>query len=233
MKYDIFRKKMLLETGMIAAVTVVLSGIVYGLTTVSDSYSTQNQQLKSQVDSLSNDAKSLQTKYQNIQKNMTLYEEIKEKQALGELTITRQALMEKFNLFKKRFFLSSLKISMSSIADAKDASLKRKTSIVNSSEVTANIEAISDEHIYMLIKAMQRDLSGVSGVTKLSLSKTSGITESELRNISQNGPIAIVKGDMKFIWYGISPVDEKAPPAGAAGRPMPPGMPPSPPAGGP
>jgi len=225
MKYDNVKKKTITEAGIIAVVAVVLSGVIYGLTTISDSYTQENQKLKTDVDGIAAEAKSLETKFRNIQQNLGLYEEIQQKQAQGQLTITRQSLMEKFNQFKTNFLLASLKLSMSAIDESKDATLKRKTSIVNLSEVSVDLEAISDMHIYALIKAIQSDLPGVSGITKMSLAKEKGITEEELRAISQKGPDGLVKGSMKFIWYGINPLDDKVPVAGAGRAPMRPGAP--------
>ena len=119
--------------------------------------------------------------------------------------------MEKFNQFKNTFLLASLKLSMSAIDETKDGALKRKSSIVNFSEVTVDLEAISDMHVYALLKAIQNDLPGVSGISKMSLTKDKAVTEEILRSISQKGPEGLVKGNIKFIWYGINPLEDKVP----------------------
>lgn len=207
MKLETFRKKTLVETGIIAAIVLVASGIIYFLGSVSDDYEQQNNSMKAQVDSIATDMKNLKTKYYNIKQNIGLYEEIQKKQSLGQLTITRQAMMDKFNLFRSQILLMNMRLSMSSIQEMGEAQFRRKTNAVNWSEVTVGMDALSDEHIYGLIKTIQENLPGISAISRLSIAKTGSLSETTLRAVSEKGPVPLVKADMKFVWFGINPVE--------------------------
>jgi hypothetical protein len=207
MKYDNFKKCVLRESAVFAAGLAGIIVVLYLLGMVGDDYAEDNSKLQGQVNGVDGEMNVLRAKYANILQNVDLYREVQRKQEVGELAITRQAIMDKFNLFKERYLLTSLRLSMAAVTELKDPLYRRKSQFVNSSEVNIDIETLSDEDVYDLWVAMQKDLPGLCRIVKLSMIKEKELTPDVLAAIGQKGTYPLVKTQMKFIWFGINPVE--------------------------
>ena len=207
-KYKQFKKHLLKESIVMAAVALVLGGVVFLLSTISSDYSAENAALKHQVDTINADMNSLKTKYTNIKQDLKLYEEVQKKQSEDRLAINRHAVQDKFNQLKTEFMLGdNLHLVMSPVQVMKDEKYQRKTSMVTYSDVEVSLDALSDEYVYDLLVKMQQELAGVSRITKLSMVKQKPLSDDILRSISVKGSYPLVKTDIKFTCFGINPIE--------------------------
>lgn len=207
MKYPELKKRVIKEGIIVAAVLGAFSVGVFLLGMLADSYHTSNSKLKKQVDTINNDMNTLKTKYMNIKQDVGLYEYVKKRQAEGNLAINRKAVMAAFDQFKNDYVLDSMHLSMSPIVDVADAKYKRKNSKVTVSDVSVGLNALSDEYVYALLSAMQRDMAGTSKITKLTMSRDIALTDDVLHTISTTGAAPLVRSEIKFQWFGINSIE--------------------------
>ena len=210
MRYEPLRRQVVLELGIIAAVMVVLIAIVYFMSSTRDDYVESNKTSQHMLDAIDSEFKTLKTKYAFIKQNSTLYEEVKKKQDAGMLTITRPIVLEKFNQYKAQYGLNNLRLSVSPIQDIKDAAYVRTTSAISSSEVSVELDTLSDERIYELLDTMQQDLPGTCKLTRVLLSREHAIDNELLNALSQKGTYPLIKATIKFTWFSINPVENAA-----------------------
>lgn len=201
-------KKQLLKEGIIfLALLLALGGGVFALTLLSDSYLNDKQALQGKVQDITTQAKVLKEKYFRVQQNTALYQEAMQKMTDNQLMINRQSMRDSFDQFKQQYFLNSLRLSASAVTDMKDAKYKRTNYIMVSSDVETSFDALSDEHIYSLIDAMEKRLPGASRLTKCTITRTQKLSNEAFRTISQKAVYPVVRGELKFLWLGIKPVD--------------------------
>jgi hypothetical protein len=207
MRYEPFKKQVMLESGIIMSVLVVLLAIVYLLSSIRDDYIETNQSAQRVVDGIDAELNTLKGKYSNILQNAVLYQEVQKKQSEGMLAINRQMVLEKFNQYKTLYSLNNLRLSVAPIQDVKDGQYKRKTSLVSYSEVNIDLDVLSDESVFELLDTMPKELSGVSKITRVTMSREKPLGEDVLGAIRQRGTYPLIKTGIRFVWFSINPVD--------------------------
>lgn len=207
MRIEPLRKQVVLELAIISAVLVVLFAIVYLLGSIRDDYVENNKSSQRVLDGIDAEFNTLKTKYSFIQQNSGLYMEVKKKQDAGELSINRPLVLEKFNQYKAQYGLNNLRLSVSPIQEMKDPSYIRKTSTVSASEVSVELDTLSDERIYELLDVMQQELSGVCKLTRVTLARDRNLDLEIINTIRQRGTFPLVKSTIRFTWYSINPLD--------------------------
>lgn len=207
MKYQQLKKRLFMESGAIVAALVLLGGGTYFLDTLNGNYLQDSQALENQVNGIAAATNALRAKYDKVQQNMTLYRQIIQEKSQDKLTISGQAMKENFRKFKNEYYLSNLRLSMAPIVDMKEADYKRDTYSIISSDILVSFDGLSDEFTFDLIEGMQQQLPGSSKITRLSLQRMSNLSPEVLHTISEKGVAAIVKGEIKFMWYGIKPLE--------------------------
>ena len=211
-----FKKRLLVETGIFSAIIVVLAGVTYLLSTISDDYTESNDAAKKKIDLIDLELNKIQTRYSYINKNEALYKEVQQKLSDGKLSIKRQTAFEKFNLFRTQYALSNLRLTVSPVQEMKDAKYKRPTSTVSSSEVGVEMDVLYDENVYQLIKAIETELPGVCVISKFNISLQKPLTSDVLQTIGIKGTFPLIKAAFHFNWYSINPVEIADPNADAA-----------------
>jgi len=207
MKYQQLKKRLVLESGVIAAVLAVLGGSVFFLGSISDDYQKETDALEKVVNGIATDTGILRTRYDKVQQNGELYREVTQLQSEDKLSINQQAAKNRFNLFRDQYYLNDMHLNMSPITEMKDPNYRRKAYVIASSEGNVDFEGLSDEYTYGLLNAIQRELPGSSKIVKLTLTRQGAVTEEALRTISEKGGYSLVKSEIKFIWFGIKPVE--------------------------
>lgn len=215
MNHSGLKRQVLIETGIASAVLVVLVAIVFLLASIRDDYVSNNQSTKRALDAIEGEYNTLRAKYSFIQQNATLYDEVKKKQDAGMLSINRQAVLEKFNQYKSQYGLSNLRLSVSPVAEVKDPQYRRKTSLVASSEVSVELEVLSDERVYEMLDLMRDELSGFTRINRLTLSRERAVDDTVLNSIRQKGSFPLLKTAVRFTWYSINPVENPEVPPNA------------------
>lgn len=196
-------------------IVMVVGAIIGGLSILSGGYEEKNNTLRNEAATVTAEAKKFEDKYAKVQQNMNLYKESVAKIASGRLTISHQSVGEVFNRLNDKFYLANLHLTMSGIDDIKNPSFKRKDFGIVSSEVIVTFQALSDEYVYAMLDQMQKDLAGSARLTKLTLKREGDITDSVLQAIVQRGTYPLVSAEIKFLWFGLKPIEAK--PADANG----------------
>lgn len=216
MRYGALKKQTLIETGIVVAVMVVLIAVVFLLASIRDDYVANNQSAKRALDTLEGEYNALRAKYSFIQQNAALYEEVKKKQDAGQLAINRQSVLDVFNQYKVQYGLNNLRLSVSPIAEMKDPQFVRKTSRVTSSEVSIELDVLSDERVYEMLDHMKDDLSGFTRVNRLTMARERKLEDEVMNTIRQRGTYPLIKTAIRFTWYSINPVEAPEVPPNAA-----------------
>jgi|GEM_PF-5408499 len=206
-KYQRLKKQVLVELAIIAAVGVVLAAIIYLISAIRDDYVAGNEAAQKQVDAIDLEMNTLRGRYNNIRKNVDVYEEVIKKQAEGRLAINRQQVLERFNQYKNQYALNSLRLNASPAQDVKEPVFKRKNSSVNFSDVVVDFEVTSDENVYALLDSLREDLPGISKIVKVNMSLLKPLTADVVQTIIQKGSYPMVRVNIRFIWFGINPVE--------------------------
>jgi hypothetical protein len=204
MQYAKLKRQLAVEAGIIAGVMLTLGAIIYLLSSVEDDYTASNEALQRKVDAVDLEMNTLRGRFNNIKKNMDIYEEVQKKQQDGSLGINRQIMLEKFNQFKTAYSLNGLRLSVGQPQEVKDAIFKRKNSTVHFSEVYASFDVVSDEGIYHLVDSLREELPGISKLVKFTLVMQSQFNDDVYKEISEHGSYPLIKADIKFVWFGIN-----------------------------
>jgi len=215
MKHQELKARLIKQTLAIGGLLIGLAVIIGGLLMLSDDFQQANDTLKNDVAALTAEGNTLQEKYTKVQQNISLYQEAMARSEAGRLTINHQSVGDSFNRLNDKFYLSNLHLTMSGINEVKSADFKSKNAVIVSSEVSVTFQAISDEYVYWMLDQMQQDLAGSARLTKLTLKRGGPVTDEVLHGIIQKGTFALVNAEMKFLWFGVKPVDAKAPDADA------------------
>lgn len=206
MRYQELRKKLLTEGTVVAALLMVMGGGLYFLDSMHDNQISQNRTLESQLNAVTNEMNGLREKYIRVQKDGVLYQKIMTMDASDQLSLDSRAFSSAFADFRKRYNLV-MGYSGTDSAPLEDPKYKRASSLIEARNVTVNFKALSDEDVYELIQAIQKELPGSTKITSLKLNKVSRLTDQSLRAITKSGAYTMVDGTMDFIWYGIAPSD--------------------------
>lgn len=210
MRTEPLRRRVFVELGVILTVLAVLLSVVYLLASIRDDYIENNRSAQRALDAIEAEFSALRGKYAYIQQHSVLYKEVKRKQEAGELSINRSVVLEKFNQYKAQYGLNNLRLSVSPIQDIKDAAYTRKTSSVSASEVSVELDTLSDERVFELLDVMQQELSGVSKITRVTLSRERDLDQDVLNAIQAKGTYPLIKAGIRFTWYSINPIDTAA-----------------------
>jgi hypothetical protein len=207
MKYSELKKRLLIESIVAAAILAVAGGVTFFLDDFSDDYKKSNEALKGNISTITNTTNALNAKYEKIQTNKALIKQILELQSEDKLNINPQMTQVLFNRLRDKYYLNGLHLSMLPIVETPDARFKRATYSLVSSEDTISFDALSDEYAYSLIDAIQQQLPGSVEIANVKLTRTGTVTTANMHTIGTTGTAPLVKGDIKFIWFGIKPME--------------------------
>ncbi len=211
MKYDKLKRQSFIEAIVVVVVVLVLGAIVYLISAIDDDYDSSNKSLQKQVDAIDLEMNTLRGRFTNIQKNIDLYNEVKRKQEDGRLVINRQGVQEKFNQYKAQYGLNGMRMSVTQVQDVKDVIFKHKNSNVNFADVTVGFDVTIDQGIFQLVNSLRDELPGVCKLIRFNVTQQRPLNEETLLEIKQKGETALVKAEIRFVWFGINSIDpEKA-----------------------
>ena len=75
--------------------------------------------------------------------------------------------------------------------------------MVTRSSVKLTIEALSDEDIYQLLRALGKELPGIINITSLKRTKKHTLSKEVISTIQKSGAYSLVEGECDFDWYGL------------------------------
>lgn len=235
MKYQAVKNTLIRQSITVAVVLVVALGVLLFIDSQDVSYTEEVKTLQDQTDKILRDMSTLRDQYAKVDQSAEMYRDIERRNAKNALTLNRPYLRDTFDTLRKQYALNSMKITMSTPQPREGRQYKRDSGFIESSEVAAEFEAVSDEVIFAILRDVQKEMAGVK-FFRVAFSTIRLPDALALQAISQQGGYGLVKGEMKFTWFGINlppPVDPKAAPgAPGAATGVTPGVTPHPSAGG-
>ena len=204
MFYDIFPVIVLFGT---LAVLLVLGAVVFLLASIRDDYVENNELAQRVLGNIEVEYNQIQSKYTFIKQNADLYARVKKKNENGLLTIDRQSILEIFNQYKTQYNLTNLRLSVSPITDINQPQLQKPSHKVASSDVSIQLEALTDERVYKMLDSMFDDLSGMPRINSISLIRDKPINAEVLNTLRQKGYYPLIRGNIQFKWYSINPIE--------------------------
>lgn len=208
MKHQQLRKRLLIESGIVIAVLGIIGGATYFVSSLRDDYASRKNAMEGQVSAVTNESNALREKFIRIQKDKNLYDLVMTMNDSDMLSHSSGLADKKLKEYESAYNFNSwtLDSSVSQLA-LEDAKYKRKTHLIIPRDAIFNVEALTDEHIYDMMTAMQGEFPGAVSFTSLKLTRQSMLTDEALRTITQKGSAPLIKGEIKFTWFGIDPVD--------------------------
>lgn len=213
------QKRLLMEGLVTVGGLVVAGAVIWVLSSFHDDLTQENLALQTQVASLNNEFSSLGNKYNKVQQNFNVYQEASLKQANDELAVNRDLIRKLLQSYTARFHLKNMSLNMARTQNVTESAYKRPTAAMAYSMVDISFDALSDEDVYALIDAIQREFSGKVKFYEMTLTRQSKLTKEHLLQIAESGHSKLVSASLKFIWFGINAESPEADKAGAANAP--------------
>lgn len=208
MKYAQLKKKLVLEGIVVFMILAVLGGASYYIMTMQEESSSKRNALEGAVRQVSNETNALREKFIRIQKDKDLYQLVMSLNDADMLSHTDSIVDKLFRGYGEMYSVQLKLDRTASNATLDENTYKRKTSVINQKDaVISDIQAANDEDIFEIMQAIQKEFPGAVSYTGLKLTRESRLTDEALRSITQKGTFPLVKGEVKFSWYGIDPVD--------------------------
>lgn len=210
-KLQFLRKRLIRETFIYIGLFVFEIAAAYFLLSLRDSYIEEGNALVGQMSSLNGQTTSLKDQFDKAQKSMPIYLEISKKRDEAGLSLDRQKVKDTVDKLKDQHYMPSMRLSVSPVADSKEARMVRKTAQMITSEVGIRFEAVSDEELFAFIQAVPKELPGAVRMVKFGFNRINPVSDDQLLAITQKGAVPMVSGEMQFLWMGIRAVDPNAP----------------------
>lgn len=202
------KKSILKETIIFAAVALILAGMVVYISMLYDEFTQKKSTLEGQSNQLMTEKQQLEASFLNVEQNKDAYQEALDRTANPGMFIDRQAIRDLFNIYRSQFFLKKLVLDMQPVTEVTtDAKFTRKTLVGIQSEVKMSFEAISDEDIYAMIRALHKELPGYARVHAIDIKRVPAIEKQNIIEIRKQGVTKLVEGSIDFVWYGIKSPD--------------------------
>lgn len=210
-KLQFLRRRLVRETFIYIGLFVFEIAAAYFLLSLRDSYIEEGSALVGQMNTLNSQTTSLSDQFKKAQQSMPVYLEISKKRDDAGLSLDRQKVKDTIDKLKDQHYMPSMRLSVSPVADSKETRMVRKTAQMITSEVGIRFEAVSDEELFAFIQTLPKELPGAVRVTKFSFNRINPVNDDQLLAITQKGAVAMLSGDMQFLWMGIRTVDPNAP----------------------
>jgi hypothetical protein len=216
MKYKILKKKIIIEACIIAGFVGALGAGAYFIDMFSDEYQNKSATLESEVNAINTQTRALRDKFSAVQREAELYKSIMAKFNDGGLSLTRQALYDKFTKYKMDYHLNDLRLTMGPVAVVAAPDYKRPSVEIVSSDIVMDFTAIADEHVFRMLDTMRRNLPGTVRIVSMELTAVAPLTDDVLHTIGEKGNFSLIKGTVHFTWFGLKTVEASDTNANAA-----------------
>lgn len=153
----------------------------------------------------------LRNELQSSQHYFQLYD-IYSKNHNKEFTLNREEATKWFVKQKDKFFLSSLSVSVSPIADLTKDGPTLKNGVPVKSDIKLTLTSVADTYVLKFVEAIQRELPGIVNVTDLQITKTQDLSQQFVEGLKNHRLTPLVKAEISIAWIGIR-LEEKKPDA--------------------
>lgn len=203
------RRTILKELGIFATMALLLISLIWYLSVLQDDFTSQAERTGKAAEQVRIERQALENKFTNVKNRMADYDEsLKWMQAPG-LYIDAQAVRDLLNRYQAALFLKKVSVELQPIAEigAPD-SKSRLQQTRTSGKIT--MDALSDQDVYALMKAMQDELPGFVRITSFSISKNKQLTKELLAIVRREGGADLISAEIRFDWYGLKSTDAES-----------------------
>lgn len=205
-------KQLIIKESIIFGGAILIMSIgIFFLDDLHDNYLLQRSALEANTKKLVADKQAVESSFEYVQKNMDTYNEAMARTASPGMFIDRQAVRDIFNIYSSRYYLKKLTLDMQPVVDlTSDPKFVSKTLVTMQSEVQISFEAVSDEDVYQMIRALHRELPGFVRIHGLEIKRIGDVDKKAITDIRTQGSAPLVGGTIDFTWYGIKSPDPKS-----------------------
>lgn len=211
MNINPLRQSILKESIIFGVVAAVMGVGVYFLSDMHDDFLQQRTTLDAHTKKLVTDKQAIESSFDYVQKNMELHNEAMARTSSPGMFIDRQAVRDIFNIYSSRYYLKKLTLDMQPVVDiTSDPKFVSKTLVAMQSEVQISFEAVSDEDVYQMMRALSKELPGFVRIHGLEIKRIGDVDKKAITDIRAQGSAPLVSGTIDFTWYGIKSPDPKS-----------------------
>lgn len=197
-------KKLLIRNGVITAVilgALCTAGML--LSNYSDDTLADQSTRTSQNNMIAAQAREIETTL-GRQNEVASYYDTFTKKHNSNFTINRETMTGMLANLRKAHHLTSLDVTISSVADIPESTVALKSGKAEKSTVHIVMGALTDNAVYNFIYDLEHTLPGIVQITELKLTRSGTLSrETAKAAISQHSIIPLVSGDLTFTWIGI------------------------------
>lgn len=205
-KYARLRKKLITEGGIAAA---IIAALIATIIFIEDNVTTEEQQqrvLKSNIQSLASQISNLEKKHGIVNKSMSEFRRLKDRQRRGDFKIDRDQATDIFNTLRRKYRISNLSMTITPKSTMINPELERPTAEITFSEASLEFDAMSDIHVFSFIHDAEETLSGFLRITQFQIERQRKITPDVYISLSKGEEPRMISARVNFMWLGI---DEK------------------------
>ena len=199
-------KKTLIANGIKGGIIIAGCGLLLGATIffyqngADDLKKLKNKERQSQ-----SQIRQLKERNERTKNTMELYEKLVRDSELRDLVLNRKNISQLLDRLKEKYRLSDVSIIISPLTEQLEDPFVQKTGIVVTGDISIEMRALSDAHVFAFTKELLREFSGYLNVQSLVINRQGSISEELLREILQQGHSEFVTASLKFEWMGLRP----------------------------
>lgn len=211
--------KRVLTLMVLLSLNIVL-GLVLYMVVIPGQAQTENElrSVRSAVESRRGEVKRLQTEYQEIQEQKTLFGELEQSGFFGLQDRVQgrkmiEAIQSASHVLSAKYSINAVEVKENPMAALSDHVLLQ-------SPVSVKIDALDDIDIYSFVYWVENAFPGNSLITSITLERKIDIDENVLKQIGNGLPATLMTADIGFSWNTFVPRSQSpVQPGGPAGAP--------------
>jgi hypothetical protein len=189
-----------------AAITGLLGGIYYFVSSMSDGEDEQQRKLRSEIQNNRNQTSQLEQLVQDAGVAGEIFAKLSEDRDVMTFDIQRTMLPDILSRLNERYLLNGLNLALQQPQDFTHAELgavKRQAVVI---DFKVTFSAMSDSTVYAFVNDMIRSTPGFMKVTELKVTRRADLNVEALNLISQGNFVEAVAAEVAVRWYGFRPV---------------------------
>jgi hypothetical protein len=202
------RKTILKELGIFAGSALVLVGIIWYLMMLKDGFVTEADRVGKLAEQVRVEKTTMENKFTTVKTNLGEYEESKQWAESPGLFIDGQAVRDLFNIYQANLMLKKLAVEIQPVTESGGDPKFMLAQMRTSGKIT--MTTTSDQEVYDLIDAMQRELPGFVKFTHFTITKDKTLTKEILAQIRREGSAPVMSTEIRFDWFGLRSNDPNA-----------------------
>lgn len=210
--------KRVLTLAILFGINVVLAAMLYFVVMPGkDSTETELRNTRAAVQSRRAEVTRLQTEYQQIQQEKSLFGDLENSGFFGsqdrlEARKTMESIQTASHVLSAKYNINAVEPKENSAAAISDH-------IILQSPVSVQIDALDDVDVYNFLYWVENGFPGQALITDITLERKQDIDENVLKQIGNGSPAVLMTASVKFAWNTFVPRDKSPVPSGQASAP--------------